>query len=97
MTKAFCDVLIRPLLTERSVTLKDRENRYSFEVNLMASKPEIRGAVEKLFKVKVRKVCTSVVMGKMHRMGRFEGKRPDWKKAIVTLEKGQKIDVAELS
>lgn len=97
MSKGYDEVLIRPLLTERSVILKDKENRYSFEVRKDANKTEVRDAVEKLFKVKVAKVRTSIVHGKFHRMGRFEGQRPDWKKAIVTLAKGQKMDVAEVS
>lgn len=97
MSKGYEEVLIRPLLTERSVILKDKENRYSFEVRKDANKADVRGAVEKLFKVKVKKVRTAVVRGKFHRMGRFEGQRPDWKKAIVTLAQGQKIDVSEVS
>ena len=86
---------MRPLLTERSVILKDKENRYSFQVEKDANKTDVRNAVEKLFKVKVIKVTTTIVPGKLHKMGRFEGFRSDWKKAVVTLEKGQKIDVTE--
>jgi len=86
---------MRPLLTERSVILKDKENRYSFQVEKDANKTDVRNAVEKLFKVKVKKVTTTIVPGKLHKMGRFEGFRSDWKKAVVTLEKGQKIDVTE--
>jgi large subunit ribosomal protein L23 len=87
------EVLKRPLLTERSIILKEKENRYSFEVDKRATKGDVRNAVEKTFKVKVKKVCTSVVDGKVRRMGRYEGKRPDWKKATVTLQEGHKIDV----
>ncbi len=91
-----CEVLIKPLLTERSVLLKDKENRYSFEVSKTASKTDIKRAVEKLFNVKVKKVNTSIVIGKWRKMGKFEGQRPEWKKAVVALKQGYKIDVAEL-
>lgn len=96
MSKDIYEVLIRPLLTERSVLLKDKENRYSFEVAKNANKTDVRQAIEKSFKVKVKKVRTSIVNGKVRRMGRFEGQRPDWKKAIVTLAPGQKINVTEM-
>jgi len=95
MSRTIFEVLMRPLLTERSVILKDKENRYSFQVEKDANKTDVRNAVEKLFKVKVIKVTTTIVPGKLHKMGRFEGFRSDWKKAVVTLEKGQKIDVTE--
>ncbi|MFA5162655.1 MAG: 50S ribosomal protein L23 [Elusimicrobiales bacterium] len=85
-------ILKRPLQTEKSLELRDKENRYSFAVDKSATKTEIRAAVEKMFKVKVTKVHTSIVGGKIHRMGRFAGRRPDWKKAVVTLAQGQKID-----
>ena len=85
-------ILRRPLQTEKSLELRDKENRYSFAVDKGATKTEIRIAVEKLFKVKVTKIHTSIVGGKIHRMGRFAGRRPDWKKAVVTVAKGQKID-----
>lgn len=95
MNREIHEVLIRMLLTERSVLLKDKENRYSFEVARNVNKTDVRQAVEKFFKVKVKKVRTSVVNGKVRKMGRFEGQRPDWKKAVVTLEPGQKIDVTK--
>jgi len=85
-------VLKRPLQTEKSLVIRDEQNRYSFVVDKAATKDDIRVAVEKLFKVKVTKVHTSIVGGKIHRMGRFAGRRSDWKKAIVTLAEGQKID-----
>ena len=97
MSKDTFNVLVQPMLTERSMLLKDKQNRYSFKVDISATKIEIRNAVEKLFKVKVKKVCTSIMPGKLHRVGKFEGLRKDWKKAIVTLQKGQKIDVTEAS
>jgi large subunit ribosomal protein L23 len=89
------DVLIKPLLTERSLIIRDKENRYSFIVRSSTNKQEIKNAVEKLFKVKVMKVRTSIVRGKLHKMGKFEGYRPNRKKAIVTLKEGDKIDIAQ--
>lgn len=89
------NVLTRPMLTEKSLILRDNENRYSFIVRKSAGKSEIKNAVEKIFKVKVMKVRTSILRGKLHRMGKFEGYRPDRKKAIVTLKAGDKIDVAQ--
>lgn len=95
MAREIYEVIKRPILTEKSLILKDKENKYSFEVATNANKAEIRHAVEKLFKVNVTKITTVNMKGKMHRVGRFEGKRPDWKKAVVTLKEGQKIDVAD--
>ncbi len=89
------NVLKRPILTEKSLLQKDSQNRYSFVVEKNSTKTDIRNAVEKLFKVKVKKVCTSVMPGKTRRMGRFEGVRSDWKKATVTLHEGFKIDTTE--
>ena len=87
--------IVRPLLTERSTILKDKHNQYVFEASLSATKPEIKRAVEELFKVRVEKVRTMVAPGKFRRYGRGGGMRPDWKKAIVTLKTGQKIDFTE--
>lgn len=88
-------VILRPLLTERSTIMKEKNNQYVFEARLDASKTEIKGAVEKLFKVPVESVRTMVMPGKFRRYGRGGGRRSDWKKAIVTLAQGQKIDLAE--
>ncbi|MBI4375744.1 MAG: 50S ribosomal protein L23 [Elusimicrobia bacterium] len=87
--------IVRPLLTERSTILKERHNQYVFETTLAASKTDIKRAVEGLFKVNVEDVRTMVMPGKFRRYGRGGGQRSDWKKAIVTLREGQKIDVAE--
>jgi len=89
------NVIVRPILTERSTTLKEKQNQYIFEVRPDATKPDIRHAVEDIFKVKIISVRTMNVMGKFRRLGKSMGKRPDWKKAIVTLQKGQKIDLVE--
>ena len=68
---------------------------YSFEVSLTASKPAIRQAIEEFFQVKVDNVRTIVMRGKIRRIGRYQGQRPNWKKAIVTLVQGQKIEKLE--
>ena len=88
-------LILKPLLTERSAYLKDALNQYTFAVALDANKGEIKRAIESIFKVKVSKVRTMITGGKNRRMGRFEGKRGDIKKAIVTLKEGQKIDLTQ--
>jgi large subunit ribosomal protein L23 len=88
-------VLYRPLMTEKSMRQKEEQNSVTFEVAKDANKVEIRQAVERVFNVKVADVRTSSVMGKWKRMGRFEGQRSDWKKAIVTLQPGHKIELVE--
>ena len=84
------DLLRRPIITEKSMaTYFDKEGneikRYTFEVPQSANKIEIKKAVEEAFGVKVAKVNTMNFLGKVKRMGRFEGRRPSWKKAVVTL------------
>lgn len=88
------DVIIKPLVTEKS-TLQMADNKYSFRVHREANKTEIKQAVESVFKVKVLKVTTANVTGKVRRMGRSEGRRPDWKKAVVTLAEGSRIEIFE--
>lgn len=85
------DVLIRPVVSEKSVGLIE-ENKYSFWVSTAANKIEIKYAVEKMFKVKVEDVRTMKVIGKEKRQGRYVGKTPNRKKAIVTLQPGDKIE-----
>ena len=94
MTKVF-ETLKKPLLTEKSLILRDTDNCYSFVVEKNVNKHDIRKAVETLFKVTVEKVATIPLRGKVKRMGRFAGKRPDLKKALVTLKKGDKIETVE--
>ncbi len=89
------DIIISPLVTEKSTIQREGQNQYSFKVNKRANKIEIKGAVERLFKVKVREVRTATVRGKVKRLGRRFGKRPDWKKAIVTVKEGDRIDFFE--
>jgi large subunit ribosomal protein L23 len=84
------DVLIGPLITEKTQILKEGGNVLAFKVERGANKVEVRKAVEALFKVKVASVRTENVHGKVKRVGRFSGKRPDWKKAYVTLKPGEK-------
>ncbi|MBI5409727.1 MAG: 50S ribosomal protein L23 [Nitrospirae bacterium] len=89
------DVLVGPLLTEKGTILKEKENKVLFRVARSANKIEIKKAVEEIFKVKVANVATMNCLGKNKRMGKYEGKRPDWKKAIVTLKQGEKLDFIE--
>jgi large subunit ribosomal protein L23 len=79
--------------TERSTRLRETNNEYVFEVDRSANKATIKQAVEKAFRVKVDSVRTTIVPGKVRRMGRYEGKRPIWKKAIVRLQKDQVITI----
>ena len=87
--KAAEDIIIAPVITEKSMAgIADK--KYTFKVAKDANKLEIADAVEKLFKVTVAKVNTVSMRGKLRRMGRYEGKTPSWKKAIVTLKKDSK-------
>ena len=92
----FAEVLIAPILSEKSVITKDEQNRYTFRVNPKSNKTEIKKAIETLFKVKVTAVRTANFYGKLHKVGRYEGYRSDWKKAIVSVKAGQKIDMTDL-
>tara|TARA_B100000405_G_C16530319_1_gene354479 strand:- start:172 stop:465 length:294 start_codon:yes stop_codon:yes gene_type:complete len=89
------DVLKRPVVTEKSTALREEENQYAFEVALDANKIEIRRAVESTFGVRVLDVRTQIVRGKMKRFRRGFGKKPNWKKAVVTLREGDFIDFFE--
>ncbi|MFO1519773.1 MAG: 50S ribosomal protein L23 [bacterium] len=89
------EIIKRPLITEKSTLLKEQQQQYAFEVDLNANKNQIRGAVESLFKVHVLDVKTLRVRGKYRRVGKSMGKRSNWKKAVVTLKKGEKIEFFE--
>jgi len=89
------EVLIGPLLTEKGTILKEAHNQVMFKVARDANKIEIKRAVEEIFKVKVESVRTMNYKGKKKRLGRYEGMRPAWKKAIVTLKEGEKLDFIE--
>ena len=85
------DVIKRPIITEKGLTLKEQDRTLCFEVADTASKTQIQEAVERIFKVKVQKVRTMTVAGKERRRGKYSGYRPDCKKAYVTLREGEKM------
>lgn len=87
-------IIIRPLVTEKNTNLMAL-NKYSFEVERNASKPQIRQAIEAIFNVSVTDVHTMNVRGKLRRRGREFGYTRDWKKAIVTLAEGDRIEIFE--
>lgn len=87
-------IIIRPLVTEKNTNLMAL-NKYSFEVDRNASKPQIRQAIEAIFNVSVTDVHTMNVRGKLRRRGREFGYTRDWKKAIVTLAEGDRIEIFE--
>ena len=90
------DIIKRPLvLTEKGNALREEENQYLFEVDRRANKTEIRNAVEELFDVKVEKVRTLIVRGRVRRMGRGWAKTQNWKKAMVSVRDGDSIDFFE--
>lgn len=88
------DIIIRPIVTEKSSNLMPL-NKYTFVVHKKANKIQIKEAVEEIFKVKVLDVNTINYIGKLKRVGRSEGRRPDWKKAVVTLAEGDRIEIFE--
>ena len=84
------DVIRRPLVTEKTTIAREKGEVLVFEVARQATKVDVRRAVEKLFGTKVAAVRTQIAHGKFKRQGRFEGQRPDWKKAWVRLKPGEK-------
>ena len=86
-------VVKRALITEKGSVLREQANQFSFEVDTTANKIEIKRAVETIFKVKVKEVRTQMMHGKVKRLGRSAGRRPDWKRAIVTLAADQTIEL----
>lgn len=88
-------VLVQPLLTEKLTAIRETTNTVGFIVHPGANRVQIKQAVEALLKVKVARVNVMNVLGKVKRLGRFSGKRSDWKKAFVTLEKGEKLEMYE--
>jgi large subunit ribosomal protein L23 len=93
--KTATQVIKKPLLTEKGTRLKEEANQYLFRVDKRANKIEIKRAIEELFKVTVVDVRTLPVQGKAKRLGRFQGKMPDWKKAIATVKAGDSIELYE--
>jgi large subunit ribosomal protein L23 len=88
-------VIVRPVVTEKSTDMSESD-KYVFEVATDANKNEIKQAVERFFGVKVREVRTMNVKGKPKRLGRHMGRRKDWKKAIITVQSGDKIDLFDV-
>jgi large subunit ribosomal protein L23 len=88
-------VIVRPVVTEKSTDLSEHD-KYVFEVAVDANKNEIKQAVERFFGVKVNEVRTLNVKGKPKRLGKHMGRRKDWKKAIVTVRSGDKIDLFDV-
>ena len=88
-------ILKRPLVTEKSTVEKDARNKLCFEVDRRANKIEIKEAVAKVFKVDVLEVATLSMKGKKKRVGRHFTTKPDWKKAIVTIKPGQRVEFFE--
>jgi large subunit ribosomal protein L23 len=95
MNKKAYQVLRRPLVTEKSTTEKEVHNKLFFEVDRRANKIEIKEAVEQIFKVDVLGVATVNMKGKRKRVGRFFTERSDWKKAVVTIKPGQRVEFFE--
>jgi large subunit ribosomal protein L23 len=88
-------ILFQALISEKATTLQEQANCYMFRVAHDANKLQIKQAVEKAFNVKVKNVATTNVKGKTKRLGRFQGRRSDWKKAFVWLKPGEKIELFE--
>ncbi|MEA3409078.1 MAG: 50S ribosomal protein L23 [Candidatus Eisenbacteria bacterium] len=88
-------IILEPVITEKTARKRETKNEVTFKVARNANKIQIRSAVEELFNVSVRRVRTMSVTGKLKRLGRFEGRRASWKKAIVTLREGDTIEFFE--
>ena len=85
------EVIVRPIVTEKGVSKKESEGTLCFQVHKDATKTDIKGAIESLFKVKVDDIRTATFEGKLRRRGRYAGYKSDWKKAYVRLKTGQKM------
>lgn len=95
MNRKNYEILKRPLVTEKSTVEKDARNKLYFEVDRDANKIEIKEAVQKIFKVDVLDVSTISMKGKKKRVGRHFTQLPDWKKAVVTIKPGQRVEFFE--
>jgi large subunit ribosomal protein L23 len=95
MNGSHFSLIRRPIITEKSTEGKEKYNQIVFAVDPRANKIQIKETVERIFKVKVLKVTTQRVPGKVRRVGRSWGQRPDWKKAVVTLRAGDRIEFFE--
>jgi len=96
MNNKMFDVIRRPIFSEKTVGLREEFNQVTFEVAMNANKIDIQKAVEKLLEVEVLAVNTLIMRGKSKRVGRHSGKRPNWKKAVVTLAEDQTIPALDL-
>ena len=88
-------IIKRPLVTEKGTVVRELHNQYVFEVAPVASKTQIRAAIEQLFKVHVENVRTINIRGKYKRVGQLYGQRSNWKKVYVTLREGEKLELFE--
>ncbi|MDF1700876.1 MAG: 50S ribosomal protein L23 [Planctomycetota bacterium] len=91
-TKSPQEVVIRPLITEKTLRIAERENSYTFQVLRTANKVQVRDAIERLFDVSVVGVRTQNMIGKFRRVGRSSGATPNWKKAVVKVKEGDTIE-----
>lgn len=89
------DIILRPILTEKLTELRETQRKIGMVVRSDANKVEIKKAAEQALKVKIEKVNVLNAMGKVRRIGRLSGKKPDWKKAIVTMKAGEKVEIFE--
>jgi large subunit ribosomal protein L23 len=89
------DLIYQAIISEKGTVLRDEQNCYVFKVHPSANKIEIKKAIEKAFSVKVLDVKTINMKGKTKRLGRYQGRRSDWKKAIVKLKQGDTIEIFE--
>jgi large subunit ribosomal protein L23 len=95
MTRNAFDIIVRPLLTEKLTEMRESQRKIGLLVRADANKVEIKKATERALNVKVKKVSVMNIGGKTRRIGRMMGKKPDWKKAIVTLKPGEKLEFFE--
>jgi large subunit ribosomal protein L23 len=95
MTRNVFDIIVRPILTEKLTEMRETQRKIGLLVRADANKVEIKKATERALNVKVEKVSVMNVGGKARRIGRMTGKKPDWKKAIVTLKAGEKLEFFE--
>ncbi len=89
------NIVKKPIVTEKASIAKEKENKYTFVVDKDANKYQIKQAIEEMFNVKVVSVHTANFGGKTKRMGMHEGRKSDWKKAIIKLKSGQEISIEE--
>ncbi|MDP2984785.1 MAG: 50S ribosomal protein L23 [Candidatus Latescibacter sp.] len=89
------NIIRKPVITEKATHLKEKSNKYVFEVERNCNKIEIKKAIEEIFKVTVKDVHTYITHGKIRTRGRFKGRRPDWKRAVVLLKEGESIEFFE--